>query len=80
MSEHVAVRERLSALFSAKLNLEVPSTDTDLLESGILDSMTFVDLLVCLEKEFDQKISLDRLEIDNFRSIDRIVSFLDNHS
>ena len=80
MSEHVAVRERLSALFSAKLNLEVPSTDTDLLESGILDSMTFVDLLVCLEKEFNQTISLDRLEIDNFRSIDRIVSFLDNHS
>lgn len=80
MSEHVGVRERLSALFSAKLNLQVPSTDTDLLESGILDSMTFVDLLVCLEKEFNQKISLDRLEIDNFRSIDRIVSLLDNHS
>jgi acyl carrier protein len=54
----------------------VPAPDTDVFESGLLDSLAFVDLLGALEHEFGVTIALDDLEVDNFRSIDRIAEFI----
>ena len=67
---------RIAALFVEKLNVEVPSIDADLYETGVLDSMAFVELLVFLEKEFEVKVGLNDLEIDNFRTIRKIVKFV----
>ena len=80
MSENRTLNHRIAILFSAKLNLEVPSTDTDLLEAGLLDSLTFVDLLLCLEQEFGARVSLEELEIDNFRSIEKIAEYVTNRN
>jgi len=63
-------------IFSEKLNLEVPSVDTDLVEGGILDSLAFVELLVCLEQEFVVEVPMDSFDIDNFRSIAKIAEFV----
>jgi acyl carrier protein len=63
-------------IFSEKLNLEVPSVDTDLVEGGILDSLAFVELLVLLEQEFAVEVPLDSVDIDNFRSIAKIAEFI----
>jgi len=38
------------ALFAESFHIEVPSSDTDLLESGLLDSFQFVELLAQLER------------------------------
>ena len=62
-------------IFSEKLNVEVPSVDTDLVEGGILDSLAFVELLVCLEQEFVVEVPMDSIDIDNFRSIAKIAEF-----
>jgi len=67
---------RIEQIFLTKLNVEIPSPDTDIIEKGILDSLKFVDLLLHLEHEFGRKISLDNLEIDNFRSVRKIAKFL----
>ena len=63
-------------IFSEKLNLEVPSVDTDLVEGGILDSLAFVELLVNLEQEFVVEVPMDSVDIDNFRSISKIAEFV----
>ena len=76
MSDQTALQDRIAALFSEKLNLEPPSRDAELLETGLLDSLAFVDLLVGLEQEFETQISVDDLEIENFRSIERIAEFV----
>lgn len=70
------VHGRLAALFREKLNVEVPSVDTDLYETGILDSMAFVELLAFLEKEFQMRLELNEIEIDNFKSIEKITEFV----
>lgn len=70
------VHSRLTGLFREKLNVEVPSIDTDLYETGILDSMAFVELLAFLEKEFQMRLELNDIEIDNFKSIERITEFI----
>lgn len=68
--------DQIARIFAAKLHVEVPSADTDLVETGVLDSMAFVELLLNLEEEFAVKVSLDELELDNFRSIARIAAFV----
>jgi acyl carrier protein len=67
---------RINKIFSEKLNLEIPSVNTDLVEEGILDSLTFVELLVCLEQEFMVKVPMDSVDFDNFRSIAKITEFV----
>jgi acyl carrier protein len=67
---------RISKIFSEKLNLEIPSVNADLVEEEILDSLTFVELLVCLEQEFMVKVPMDSVDIDNFRSAAKIAEFV----
>ena len=70
------MKESLAILFRDELQLDVPSLDTDLFDSGILDSLKLAELLVCIESHFGTQINLDDLEFENFRSISRIAHFL----
>jgi D-alanine--poly(phosphoribitol) ligase subunit 2 len=76
MADANELRNQISALFSRSLHVDVQSVDIDLFESGILDSLAFVDLLVELERTFGVSTSLDDLEADNFRSIARIADYV----
>ena len=67
---------RIAKLFADRLNLEIPSAETDLFETGALDSMGFVELLAQLEREFRVEVALGDIEMDNFRSIARIADFV----
>lgn len=70
------LQERIVRLFADRLNLDVPAGGTDLFEAGALDSMAFVELLAHLEREFGIAVSLQDLEMDNFRTIERIAGFV----
>jgi D-alanine--poly(phosphoribitol) ligase subunit 2 len=64
--------ERLGALFVESFHIEVPSSDTDLLESGILDSFQLVELLFELEQRFGLRIKIEDIELDDLRTLSRI--------
>ena len=70
------LHDRIAAVFSAVLNVEVPSADTDLFEAGLLDSLAFVELLLRLEQDFGVTTSVDDLDAENFRTIARIAEFV----
>ena len=59
-----------------RMGLDVPSIDTDVFETGLLDSMGFVELLAELEQRFGFVCQLDDLEMDNFRSVRAIAAFV----
>ena len=80
MSMSPPAYERIARLFLTRLNLEVPSPETDLFDAGVLDSMAFVELLVRLEEEFGIEVPFDSLEIDNFRSIEHIARFVEERA
>ena len=67
---------RIGALFTEKLQIEVPSPDTDLVETGLLDSLRFVELLAHLEETFDLTVSVDDIEVEHFRTTARIAEFI----
>ncbi|HWE97963.1 MAG TPA: acyl carrier protein [Tepidisphaeraceae bacterium] len=66
------VRERIEDILVSRMHLRLPEPHTDLFAAGLLDSLTFIDLLLHLEREFGTKFALDDLELDHFRSISRI--------
>jgi methoxymalonate biosynthesis acyl carrier protein len=70
------IKGRIAALFLEKLNLEVPATEIDLLETRMIDSLAFVELLVHIEQEFGFQISIDEFEMDHFRSIAKLTAFI----
>ena len=76
MSAVSTLRERVAAIFSGALHLDVPSYDTDLFETGVLDSLAFVELLLQLEREFGVTTSVDDLDVATFRSIVTIADFV----
>ena len=75
-TRHALTEARIANLFLRALNVEVPSKSFDLFESAALDSMAFVELLVALEQAFGVRVSLDDMELEEFRSIDRIAALI----
>jgi acyl carrier protein len=74
--DDVATCHELSEIFVKELNIEVPTIETDLIETGILDSFTFLELLVHMEKRFAMRVSMKDLDIESFRSIVKIAAFV----
>jgi methoxymalonate biosynthesis acyl carrier protein len=72
--------DQIASFFSERLNLSVSSYSEDLFETGALDSMAFVDLVMHLEQQFGIRISSDELEPDNFQSIAKIAFFVAAHN
>jgi acyl carrier protein len=79
-TDNEVLHAQFKAFFSEKLSVEISSVDADLIQTGILDSLALVELLVYIEKEFGTEISLDDLEIEDFGSIAKIAEFVDAHS
>ncbi len=71
-----ALTSQISALFAEKFRLQVPSPETDLIDTGFLDSLMFVEFLAQLEQEFGIQVSHDDLELDRFRTISLIARFV----
>ena len=76
MIEERGIYQKLTELFARKLDLEVSSVDTDLVGNGVLDSLALVELLAQLEETFGVTISIEDLELENFRSIASIAGFV----
>ena len=80
VSDFGLLYDQVSAFFLEKLDTQISPVEADLIESGYLDSLTFVELILYLEQDLGARFSIDDLELDSFRSIEEIVLFVQNHS
>ncbi len=71
------VTARLTELVRDRLGVEVPTPDTDLVDTGLLDSLALVTLIVGIEDTFGCRLPLDDFDLDRFRSIEAMAAFLD---
>jgi acyl carrier protein len=76
MPDPTTLERRISTLFAEKVGIQVPSVETELIDTGLVDSLTFVEFLAHLEQEFGIQVSLEDLEIEQFRTIARIARFV----
>ena len=72
MTDTNSIIGRLGALFVESLHIEAPSADTDLFETGILDSLQLVELLLQLEQRFGFRIKIDDIDLEDLRTLARI--------
>jgi acyl carrier protein len=72
MHATAAIVRDLTTLFSEKLAIDVPSPDTDLIESALLDSRQRVQLLLHVEEHIGTRIPLEEEELDDLRSLARL--------
>jgi D-alanine--poly(phosphoribitol) ligase subunit 2 len=73
-----AVLAQLQAIFRDVLNVVVPAPDTDLIETGLLDSLALVELLFEIEQRFGVDLALDDLDIENFRTLERLTAVVES--
>jgi acyl carrier protein len=72
-----SVRERIVTLVTSRLDLAPGlAAEHDLITSGALDSLGLVDLILDLERTFGLRINLETVELDNFRSVERMTAFV----
>ena len=74
--ESQRIQKELIALFSERLTVDVPSEETNLFESGILDSQKIVELMVLIEEQFQTQIEIVDFEIENFCCVKRIADLI----
>ena len=68
----------IQLLLRDQLLVDVDSPEEDLLSSGLLDSLTLVQLLVSIEERFGVKIPLSDLGLDDIRSVASIANLIAN--
>lgn len=73
---HTELRDQVTAVMSDQAGIDVPDTETDLLDAGLIDSMALVTIIVAFEDTFGVQLPLDDFEIDRFRSVASIADFL----
>jgi len=76
MPELDNLQRRVELIFADRLNLAVPGTEEDLFAAGVLDSLSFVELLAELERQWEIKIELANLDLMHFSSVARIADYL----
>jgi D-alanine--poly(phosphoribitol) ligase subunit 2 len=76
VSEPASLEGEVRRLFREVLALDVPSADTDLIESGLLDSLALVEMLFELEQRFGVELALEELDVDSFRTTGRIAALV----
>lgn len=57
-------------------NLSVLDDEAALIENGIIDSMALIELVKFIEKHFNVEISEEELDIDNFRTLNCLIGFV----
>ena len=65
-----------------KIFLKIKSNngDKDLIANNILDSMNIVSLVSYIEKNLKLKCNLNKIDNNNFSSLNKIISFLKKHN
>jgi acyl carrier protein len=78
------VREKIRAMVESNLNIFqsdiVFSDDDNIFRKGFVDSLFAVQLIAYLEQEFGIKVGNKDLDINNFHSVSKMVSFVERKS
>ena len=69
------LRPKIRAILH-ELMITVPDDETDLVATAALDSLSLVNLIMELETQFAITIDFDTLELESFRSVSSMSSYL----
>jgi acyl carrier protein len=80
MTAEVSTVDRVRLLIEDVLSIDVPDGNTDMIDAGLLDSLGLVSLIAEIEHEFQLELPLEDLDVNQFRSANRIAQLLADSS
>jgi D-alanine--poly(phosphoribitol) ligase subunit 2 len=66
------LQQEINTIFAERFDTKLESDDVDLLETGIVDSVKIVELVLELEQRFGVSMPFEDLEIEDFRTVPRL--------
>ena len=72
------IRE-IQALFGQTASIQVEA-ETNLFETGVLDSMTLVQFIIDLEEKFNFHLPIEDIEVESFSSVTKIAELVANRT
>lgn len=71
------IKQTIKDIFASN-NIDISNIDEDksLIESGIVDSMTFVNILLEIEESLNIEIDFEKVDLASIVSIDGLVSYI----
>jgi len=70
--EQNQLQQQIIEIFSERFETRLGSDEVDLLETGIVDSVKIVELVLEIEQRFGVSLPFEELEIDDFRTVLRL--------
>jgi D-alanine--poly(phosphoribitol) ligase subunit 2 len=70
--EQDQLQQQIIEIFSERFETQLGSDEVDLLETGIVDSVKIVELVLEIEQRFGVSLPFEELEIDDFRTVLRL--------
>jgi methoxymalonate biosynthesis acyl carrier protein len=74
--ENLSIRESVKEFFSKSVNLPTLNEEEDLFDSGIVNSLFYIQLVTFIEKTFDILVTTDDLDMQNFKSVNAVHDFV----
>lgn len=71
-----ATAERVAELVRDTLGVHAPDPATDLIDSGLIDSLALVSLIVELEAAYAISFPLERFDVEDFRTLARMAALV----
>jgi len=68
------LQQEIDAIFAGRFDTRIASRDVDLIETGLVDSVRIVELVLELERRFGVSLPFEELEIDDFRTVARLAA------
>lgn len=68
--------EDIRAFFASSLGGQVPDTTDDVFARGYVNSLFALQLVTFVEGRYDLTVAPEDLDLDNFRTIERIAAFV----
>jgi D-alanine--poly(phosphoribitol) ligase subunit 2 len=69
-----ASAEQISELVRNILGVHAPGPEVDLIESGLIDSLSLVTLIAELEATYDVRFPLESFDVEDFRTLERMAA------
>lgn len=72
MDERDRLQQEIATIFVERFDTRLASDDVDLIETGLVDSVKIVELVLELEQRFGVSLPFEDLEIEDFRTVPRL--------
>jgi D-alanine--poly(phosphoribitol) ligase subunit 2 len=66
------LQQQIIDIFAERFETRLDSPEIDLLDTGIVDSVRIVELVLEIEERFGVSLPFEELEIEDFRTVPRL--------